>query len=90
MSLSKIVSAKKMVTRPKEKFETNEHANIVKVLNLFLNTTRSKNEDLEWYIARFERNYAEVKKLGESLSSTCGSVLLLRLSSGISCSSISS
>ena len=68
----------KMVTRPKEKLETNKHADIAKVLNLFLNTTRSKNEDLEWYIARFERNYAEVKKLGESLSSTCLSVLLLR------------
>ena len=70
--------AEKTVTWPKAKFGTNKHANIVKVLNLFLNTTRSKNEDLEWYIARFERNYAEVKKLGESLSSTCLSVLLLR------------
>ena len=73
-----MTSAKRMVTRPKEKLEMNEHANRVKVLNLFLNTTRSKNEDLEWYIARFERNYAEVKKLGESLSPTCLSVLLLR------------
>ena len=67
-----------MVTRPKEKPETNKHADIAKALNLFLNTTRSKNEDLEWYIARFERNYAKVKKLGESLSSTCLSVLLMR------------
>ena len=71
-------SAKEMITRPKETYEMNEHTNIVKALNLFLNTTRLKNEDLEWYIARFERNYAEVKKLGESLSSTCLSVLLLR------------
>ena len=69
---------KKMVTRPKKKLEMDKHADIAKVLNLFLNTTRSKNEDLEWYIARFERNYAEVKKLGESLSPTCLSILLLR------------
>ena len=67
-----------MITRPKEKAGMNEHTNIIKALNLFLNTTRSKIEDLEWYIARFERNYAEVKKLGESLSSTCLSVLLMR------------
>ena len=70
--------AEKTVTWPKAKFGMNKHANMVKVLNLFLNTTRSKSEDLEWYIARFERNYAEVKKLGESLSPTCLSVLLLR------------
>ena len=44
----------------------NKHANIVKVLNLFLNTTRSKSENLVEYITRFERNYAEVKKLGET------------------------
>ena len=67
-----------MITRPKEKSGTNKHTNIIKAFNLLLNTTRSKNEDLEWYIARFERNYAEVEKLGETLSSSLLSVLLLR------------
>ena len=70
--------AEKTVTWPKAKFGMNKHADMVKVLNLFLNTTRSKNENLVEYITRFERNYAEVKKLGESLSPTCLSVLLLR------------
>ena len=60
--------AKKTVTWPKAKFGMNKHANMVKVLNLFLNTTRSKSENLVGYITRFERNYAEVKKLGETLS----------------------
>ena len=65
-----------MITRPTEK--SSEHKNIIKAFNLFLSTTRSENEDLEWYIARFERNYAEVKKLGEILSPSLLSALLLR------------
>ena len=56
----------------------NKHADMVKVLNQFFNTTRTKNESLVDYITRFEKNYAEVKKMGESLSSTCRAILLLR------------
>ena len=68
----------KIVTWLKAKFGMNKHADMVKVLNLFLNTTRSRSENLVEYITRFERNYAEVKKLGETLSPTCLSILLLR------------
>ena len=68
--------AKEMITRPTEK--SSEHKNIIKAFNLFLSTTRSEKEDLEWYIARFERNYAEVEKLGETLSPSLLSALLLR------------
>ena len=42
----------------------NKHADMVKVLNQFLNTTRAKSE-----------NYAEVKKLGKTVSPTCLSIL---------------
>ena len=52
----------KIVTWLKAKFGMNKHADMVKVLNLFLNTTRSRSENLVEYITRFERNYAEVKK----------------------------
>ena len=68
----------KIVNWLKAKFGMNKHADMVKILNQFLNTTRAKNENLVDYITRFERNYAEVKKLGESLSPTCLSILLLR------------
>ena len=51
---------------------------MVKVLNQFFNTTRERNENLVDYITRFERNYAEVTKMGEILSPTCLSILLLR------------
>ena len=68
----------KIVTWLKAKFGMNKHADMVKVLNLFLKTTRSKSENLVEYITRFERNYAEVKKLGQTLSPTCLSILLLR------------
>ena len=54
----------KTVTWLKARFGMNKHADMVKVLNLFLNTTRSKSENLVEYITRFQRNYAEVKKLG--------------------------
>ena len=60
----------KIVTWLKAKFRMNKHADMVKVLNLFLNTTRSRSKNLVEYITRFERNYAEVKKLGETLSPT--------------------
>ena len=56
----------------------NKHADMVKVLNQFLSTTRTKNENLVDYITRFEKNYTEVKKMGETLSSTCLAILLLR------------
>ena len=68
----------KIVTWLKAKFGMNKHADMVKVLNQFLNTTRARSENLVDYITRFERNYAEVKKLGETLSPTCLSILLLR------------
>lgn len=68
----------KIVNWLKAKFGMNKHADMVKILNQFLNTTRAKNENLVDYITRFERNYAEVKKMGETLSPTCLSILLLR------------
>ena len=68
----------KIITWLKAKFGMNKHADMFKVLNQFLNTTRARNENLVDYITRFERNYAEVKKLGETLSPTCLSILLLR------------
>ena len=55
-----------------------EHKNIIKAFNMFLSTIRSEKETLEWYIARFERNYAEVEKLGETLSPSLLAALLLR------------
>ena len=68
--------AKEIITRPTEK--SSEHINIFEAFNRFLSTTKSENKDFEWYIARFERNYAEVKKLGEILSPSLLSALLLR------------
>ena len=58
----------------------NKHADMVRILNTFLNTTRNRNENLVDFIARFEKNYQEVKKMGESFSETCLSILLLRQS----------
>ena len=69
---------KKIVDWLKAKFGMNKHADMVKVLNQFLNTTRERHENLVDYITRFERNYAEVTKMGEILSPTCLSILLLR------------
>ena len=68
----------RIISRLQEKFGVNKHVDMVKILNLFLNTTRARSENLVDYITRFERNYAEVKKLGETLSPTCLSILLLR------------
>ena len=62
----------------KEKYGLNKHADMVKVLNNFLNTCREKGENLADFISRFEKNLAEVKKMGETLSETCLSILLLR------------
>ena len=68
----------RIISRLKEKFGVNKHADMVKVLNKFLNTTRANSESLVDYITRFERHYAEVKKLGETLSPTCLPILLIR------------
>ena len=57
---------KKIVSWLQAKFGMNKHADMVKILNQFLNTTRAKNENLIDYIARFKRNYAEVKKMGKT------------------------
>ena len=62
----------------KEKFGINKHADMIKTLNTFLNTTKMKTETLIDFIVRFEKNYAEVKKMGESLSPTCLAIMLLR------------
>ena len=62
----------------KNKFGLNAHADMVKTLNSFLNTCRAKTGALTDFITRFEKNYSEVKKLGEKLSETCLSILLLR------------
>ena len=56
----------KIVSWLKEKFSMNKHADMVKVLHRFPNITRAKSE-----------NYAEVKKLGETVSPTCLLILLL-------------
>ena len=61
-----------------KKFGFNTHADLVKILNGFLNTCRAKTELLTDFITRFERNYNEVKKLGEKFSETCLAILLLR------------
>merc|ERR1712020_781733 len=68
----------KIIAWLKTKFGMNKQADMVKVLNQFFSTTRTKNESLVDYITRFEKSYAEVKKTGESLSSTCRAILLLR------------
>ena len=64
----------------KTKFGLNKHADMVKILNNFLNTSRNRGENLIDFISRFERNYSEVKKMGETFSPTCLSILLLRQS----------
>ena len=69
---------KKIIDWLNNKFGMNKHADMVKVLNQFFNTTRMKNETLIDYIARFEKSYADVKKAGESLSSSARAILLLR------------
>ena len=66
----------KIIAWLKTKFGMNKHADMVKVLNQFFSTTRTKNESLIDYLARFEKSYADVKKTGESLSSTCRAILL--------------
>ena len=48
------------------KFSINKHADMVKILNQFLNTTKAKSE-----------NYAKVKKSGKTVSPTCLLTLLL-------------
>ena len=68
----------RIISRLQEKFGVNKHVDMVKILNSFLNTTRTNGENLVDYITRFERNYAEVKKLGETFSPTCLAILLLR------------
>ena len=68
----------KLVEWLKSKYGLNKHADMVKVFNNFLNTCRKKSENLVDFITRFERNYNEVKKMGETLSETCLSLFLLR------------
>ena len=68
----------RIVSWLKEKFGMNKHADMVEILNQFLNTTRTGTENFVDFITRFERNYAEVKKLGETFSPTCLESLLLR------------
>ena len=60
----------KIIAWLSNKFGMNKHADMVKVLNQFFNTPRMKNETLIDYIARFEKSYADVKRAGESLSSS--------------------
>ena len=62
----------------KKKFGLNKHADIVRVLNTWFNVTRQKQESLLDYITRFESAYSEVEGLGEKISATTRSVLLLR------------
>ena len=62
----------------KDKFGINKHADMIKTLNKFLSTCRLKTETLIDFTVRFEKNYAEVKKMGESLSPTCLAIMLLR------------
>ena len=69
---------KELVKWLKSKFGLNKHADMVKILNTFLNTCRAKTELLTDFITRFEKNYGEVKKMGEKLSETCLAILLLR------------
>ena len=69
---------KELVKWLKTKFGLNKHADMVKIINTFLNTCRNKTENLIEFITRFEKNYAEVKKMGEQFSPTCLSIFLLR------------
>ena len=68
----------KIVEWLKQKFGLNKHADIVRVINSWLNLTRKKQESLLDYISRFETAYNEVEGLGENISATTRSVLLLR------------
>ena len=68
----------KIIQWLKTKFGLNKHADMVKILNNFLNTSRNRGEHLIDFISRFERNYSEVKKMGQTFSPTCLSILLLR------------
>ena len=60
----------KIVEWLKNKSGLNAHADMVKILNSFLNTCRAKTETLTDFITRFEKNYSEVKKMGEKFSET--------------------
>ena len=51
----------RIIAKLQEKFGVNKHVDMVKILNSFLNTTRTKGENLVDYITRFEGNYAEEK-----------------------------
>ena len=62
----------------RKKFGLSKHADIVRVYNNFLNTTRSKGESLQDFITRFETAYNEVNNLGETLSPTTRAIFLLR------------
>ena len=46
--------------------DMNKHADMAKILNNFLNKSRNQGESLVDCISRFERNYAEIKKIGEN------------------------
>ena len=68
----------KIIAWLNSKLGMNKHADMVRILNRFYNTKRIKNESLTDYITRFEKSYAEIKKTGESLSSSARAILLLR------------
>ena len=68
----------KIITWLSNKFGMNKHADMVRILNQFYNTTRMKDETLIDYIARFEKSYADVRKAGENFSSSARAILLLR------------
>ena len=60
----------KIIAWLNSKLGMNKHVDMARTLNRFYNTKRMKNESLTDYIARFEKSYADVKKTGESLSSS--------------------
>ena len=68
----------KIIDWLKEKYGLTKHADIVRVLNNWFNITRAMQESLLDYITRFEAAYSEVESLGETISPTMRSVLLLR------------
>ena len=68
----------KIIDWLKEKYGLTKHADIVRVLNNWFNITRAKQESLLDYITRFEAAYSEVESLGETISPTTRSILLLR------------
>ena len=73
---------KEMVAWLRTKYGLNKHSDMLRILSNFLNTCRRKSppESIADFITRFETNYAEVKKMGETFSSTCLSIMLLRAS----------